>query len=65
MLVFYIYRSKNPLLGLINGADNKSLNYSTHSNDSGTGGSPKRSQDKLFKKCKKKNNLIFKNQENV
>lgn len=53
MLVLYIHRSKNPLLGLIHNADNKSLNYSTHSNDSGTGESPKRSQEKLFNKCKK------------
>ncbi|VVC33168.1 Hypothetical protein CINCED_3A007379 [Cinara cedri] len=53
MLVLYIYGSRNPLLGLLNNADNKSLNYSTHSNDSGTGESPKRSHGKLFNQFKK------------
>lgn len=49
--VTFIYKAKNPTSNLINNADNKSLN-SSNSKDSGTGESPKRSQEQLYNDCK-------------
>lgn len=49
--VLFIYKAKNPSSTLINNADNKSLN-SSNSKDSGTGESPKRSQEQLYNDCK-------------
>uniref|UniRef100_A0A2S2QU68 Leucine-rich repeats and immunoglobulin-like domains protein 1 n=1 Tax=Sipha flava TaxID=143950 RepID=A0A2S2QU68_9HEMI len=48
--ISFICKSKNPTSNLINSADNKSLN-SSNSKDSGTGESPKRSQEQLYNDC--------------
>ncbi|XP_050425789.1 leucine-rich repeats and immunoglobulin-like domains protein 3 [Adelges cooleyi] len=49
--VLFIYRTRRPTLNLTNNiADDKSLN-STNSKDSGTGDSPKRSQEQLYNEC--------------
>lgn len=45
--MFFIYRAKHTSPNLINNADDKSLN-SSNSKDSGTGESPKRSQEQLY-----------------
>lgn len=48
--IVYIYKARRPILELTNNVDNKSLD-SSESKDSGTGESPKRSQE-LFTDCK-------------